>query len=106
MEAGVLLLGDQSICGIDEFDKMGNQHEALLEVMQQQSIEAGMVCSFPARTSSVAAASAIGGHSNRQTAWGAWLAQSVKHATPGVRVMSSSPTLDTEFTQKLKTNSF
>lgn len=24
------------ICGIDEFDKMGNQHQALLEAMEQQ----------------------------------------------------------------------
>ncbi|KAM7327272.1 hypothetical protein ACRRTK_013639 [Alexandromys fortis] len=38
LEAGALVLGDQGICGIDEFDKMGNQHQALLEAMEQQSI--------------------------------------------------------------------
>jgi len=56
------------ICGIDEFDKMGNQHQALLEAMEQQSIslaKAGIVCSLPARTSIVAAANPVGGHYNK-----------------------------------------
>lgn len=56
------------ICGIDEFDKMGNQHQALLEAMEQQSIslaKAGMVCSLPARTSIIAAANPVGGHYNK-----------------------------------------
>uniref|UniRef100_A0A8C9JRC4 DNA helicase MCM8 n=1 Tax=Panthera tigris altaica TaxID=74533 RepID=A0A8C9JRC4_PANTA len=68
LEAGALVLGDQGICGIDEFDKMGNQHQALLEAMEQQSIslaKAGMVCSLPARTSIVAAANPVGGHYNK-----------------------------------------
>lgn len=55
------------ICGIDEFDKMGNQHQALLEAMEQQSIslaKAGMVCSL-ARTSIIAAANPVGGHYNK-----------------------------------------
>ncbi|XP_021110689.1 DNA helicase MCM8 isoform X3 [Heterocephalus glaber] len=68
LEAGALVLGDQGICGIDEFDKMGNQHQALLEAMEQQSIslaKAGVVCSLPARTSVIAAANPVGGHYNK-----------------------------------------